>query len=156
MEKLNCSVYEVSDTLEELIADGAVIPVYVSGSSMNPFLISRRDVVYLRKLNEYEIKKGKILLFKREDGSLVLHRVKKILADSALLMIGDAQSETEKISKTQIVATVSEIERKGKRRSAESFYWNSINAIWRILSPFRPFIMRVWFKIRRMRRKHGV
>ena len=51
MEKLNCSVYEVSDTLEELIADGAVIPVYVSGSCMNPFLISRRDVVYLRKLN---------------------------------------------------------------------------------------------------------
>lgn len=156
MEKLNCSVYEASEALEKLIDDGAVVPVFVSGSSMNPFLISRRDLVYLKKHSEDELKKGKILLFKRKDGSLVLHRVKKVLADSALVMLGDAQSETEKTDKTMVIAVVSEIERKGKRRSAESFYWKSINALWRILTPFRPLIMRVWFKIRRMRRKHGV
>lgn len=156
MEKLNCSVYEISDTIENLIAEGATVPIWISGSSMNPFLISRRDVVYLRKPEEDEIKTGKILLFKRENGSLVLHRVKRIFEGSVFEMVGDAQSATEKINKNQVVAVVSRIERKGKNRSADSFYWKLIDAIWRINTPFRPFIMRVWFKIRRMRKKHGV
>lgn len=156
MEKLNCSVSEISELVDELIEENANLPVCVSGSSMNPFLISRRDIVYLRKPELNEIKKGKILLFRRKDGSLVLHRVKKILEDSELVMAGDAQTDSETIDISQVIAVVSEIERKGKCRSAESFYWKSINAIWRILTPFRPLIMRIWFKLRRTRRKYGV
>ncbi len=153
MDKLNCSVSEISEIVDELIEEDAVLPFYVSGSSMNPFLISRRDIVYLKKPQPDEFKKGRIFLFRRKDGTLVLHRAKNVSEEFVFEMLGDAQCQSEKTGKDQIVAIVSEIERKGKRRSVNSFYWKSIDAIWRSLIPFRPIIMRIWFKIRRIKRK---
>lgn len=153
MEKLNCSVYEISDSIENLIAEGATVPLCVSGSSMNPFLISRRDVVYLRKHTENDLKNGSIVLFKRINGSLVLHRIKKVCSDGSMLLCGDAQSKCEKVEKSQIIACVSEIERKGKRKSSESVYWKTLVFIWRFLTPIRPLFMRLWFKVRRIKNK---
>ena len=153
MEKLNCSVYEISDSIEELVAEGAIVPLCVSGSSMNPFLISRRDVVYLKAYTEKDFINGSIFLFKRNDGSLVLHRVKKICSDGSLLFCGDAQTEYEKVEKSQIVAYVSEIERNGNRKSSESFYWRAIAFLWNCLLPIRSILMRLWFKARRIKNK---
>lgn len=153
MEKLNCSVYEISDSIENLIVEGVTVPLCVSGSSMNPFLISRRDIVYLRKHTENDLKNGSIILFKRINGSLVLHRVKKCCTDGSMLLCGDAQTKCEKVEKSQIIACVSEIERKGKRKSSESFYWKMLVFIWELLTPIRPLFMRLWFKIRRIKNK---
>lgn len=154
MDKLNCSVYEVSDSVEKLISEGAVLSLCVSGSSMNPFLISRRDIVYIKSVSNADFKKFKVLLFRRSDGSLVLHRVVKVLPDGRLIMNGDAQNWTEIIDVSQVLAVVDEIERKGKRRKADSLYWKTVNWIWHIMMPVRSFIMRVWFKIRRMKNKN--
>lgn len=153
MEKFNCSVYEISDSIENLIAEGATVPLCVSGSSMNPFLISRRDIVYLKKYAEKDLSKGSILLFKRKDGLLVLHRVKKVCPDGSMLLCGDAQTKCEKVEKSQVVACVSEIERKGKRKSSESVYWKIFAFIWELLTPIRPLFMRLWFNIRRIKNK---
>ncbi len=151
MDKYNCSVYEVSESIENMIAEGAVVPLCVSGNSMNPFFISRRDIVYLKLFSDHELKRNKILLYKRSDGSLVLHRVRKVLQDGKLKMNGDAQSWCETISKEQIIAIVSEIERKGKIRNADSVYWTVINNFWYIVFPLRSMIMRVWLKVKRIK-----
>lgn len=153
MEKLNCSVYEISDSFIKLITEDAVVSVYVSGSSMNPFLVSRRDIVYLKRPEEKDITKGSILMFRRNDGSLILHRLKRINPDGTLVMCGDAQLRCESVDRNQVVASVSEVERKGCIKSTKSFYWKSISFIWEILTPFRSLIMRVWYKIRRIRNK---
>ena len=153
MDKLNCSVYEASEKIEELISDGALLPLYVSGSSMNPFLISRRDIVYLKSVDNAIVKKRSIVLFKRNDGTLVLHRVRKIFSDGRLKINGDAQTWSENIEKNQIVAIATEIERKGKRKSVDSFHWKLIDFIWSVLFPLRSVIMRIWFKIRRIKNK---
>lgn len=151
MDKYNCSVYEVSESIENMIAEGAVVPLCVSGNSMNPFFISRRDIVYLKLFSDHELKRNKILLYKRSDGSLVLHRVRKVLQDGKLKMNGDAQSWCETISKEQIIAIVSEIERKGKIRNVDSVYWSVINNFWYIVFPLRSMIMRVWLKVKRIK-----
>lgn len=153
MEKLNCSVEEISDSIENLIAEGATVPLCVSGSSMNPFLISRRDMVYLRKHTENDLRTGSIILFKRINGSLVLHRIKKINSDGSMLLCGDAQTKCEKIEKFQVVACVSEIERKGKKKSPETVYWKTVVFIWEFIAPIRPLFMRLWFKVRRIKNK---
>lgn len=153
MEKLNCSVEEISDSIENLIAEGATVPLCISGSSMNPFLISRRDMVYLRKHTEKDFSRGNIILFKRKDGSLVLHRVKKNCHDGSMLLCGDAQTKCEKIEKSQVIACVSEIERKGKRKSPKSVYWKTLAFIWEFLTPIRSILMRLWFKVRRIKNK---
>ena len=151
MEKLNCTINEITDSIEDLISEGAVIPVYVSGSSMNPFLISRRDIVYLESVGDNDVKAGRILLVRRKSGSLVLHRVRKINSDGTIVLNGDAQSWCETAERNQVIAAVCEIDRKGKKRSADSFYWKSINLVWKLLVPFRSIIMRVWNKIKRMK-----
>lgn len=153
MEKLNCTVFETSEKIESILNDGAVVPVYVSGSSMNPFLISRRDVVFLKKPTDSEIRQGAIVLFRRNDGTLVLHRIIKLVSDDAVMVNGDAQTWKETVCKKQILAVVTEIERKGVIRKADSTYWNVVNFIWKILTPLRSVIMRVWFKIKRIRSK---
>ena len=149
MEKLNCSAYDVAGSIEEMIKSGATVPVYISGNSMNPFLVSRRDLVYLRRLGAADLKKDKILLFRRDDGQLVLHRLSCRIADDKVQVVGDGQVKCETIDVTQVIAVVSDIERKGKKRSADSPGWKMVNFLWRILLPLRPFIMSVWRRLKR-------
>ena len=120
---------------------------------MNPFLSSRRDIVWLKSFDVSDLKNGKIILFRRIDGSFVMHRIVRMCPDNKIQVQGDAQTWSEEITPTQIIAVVSDIQRKGKRRSADSFYWKSISFFWRILTPLRSVIMRVWFKFKRMKAK---
>ncbi len=147
MEKLTLSLDELSPSLENLINDGATVPVCVSGSSMNPLLVSRRDTVWLRKYSECELKRGKIILFKRKDGRLVLHRIKSVLSDEVLKVNGDAQTWCELVEKQDVVAVVSDIERKGKRSSADSLAYKLYAAAWLLLFPFRSVLMRAWYRL---------
>lgn len=143
MEKLFCSTTEFAETIEEIIKDGGCVPLVVTGSSMEPFLKDGRDIVWLRTCTKSDFKCGRILLFKREDGSMVLHRIRKVLRDDELLMNGDAQFWCEKTNKNQAVAVVSHIERSGKKISCDSFLYKTKSKVWHILKPLRPLIMRV-------------
>ena len=153
MEKLNCSAYDAAGSIEEMIKSGATVPVFISGNSMNPFLVNGRDIVYLKGFFEEELKTGKILLFKRNDNQLILHRLHSVLPDGMLQVVGDGQTVCETIDKAQVIAVVSEIERKGKRRSADSFGWKAVSCLWRMLIPVRSLMMRVWRKCRRIKNK---
>lgn len=152
MEKFDCQVFEISDSVSELITSGASVPMYVSGSSMNPFLISRRDVVWLSRCTDSDLKVGKIVLFRRKNGSLVLHRITKLLPEERIVVRGDAQTWTEEIKKEHIIAVVTDIQRKGVKRSVDSVYWKIVDTVWRMLTPLRSVFMRVWFKIRRKKK----
>lgn len=151
MEKFDCQIFEISDSVSELIDKGATVPLYVSGNSMNPFLISRRDIVWLSSCTASCLKVGKIILFRRTDGSLVLHRIVKLLTDGRIVVGGDAQTWTEEITEKHIVAVVTGIQRKGRKRSVDSAYWRAVDTVWKMLTPLRSIIMRVWFKIKRMK-----
>lgn len=152
MEKFDCQVFEISDSVSELITSGASVPMYVSGSSMNPFLISRRDVVWLSRCKNSDLRVGKIVLFRRKNGSLVLHRITKLLPEERIVVRGDAQTWTEETDKEHIIAVVTDIQRKGVKRSVDSVYWKIVDTVWRILTPLRSVFMRVWFKIRRKKK----
>ncbi len=152
MERLDCSAYAVAGSIEEMIKSGATVPVYISGNSMNPFLVSRRDVVYLKSFCDADLKKGSILLFRRNDGQLVLHRMQGFVSDCKLQVVGDGQVECETIYKAQVVAVVSDIERKGKKFSSDSLKWKTVSFFWQLLMPLRPVIMRIWRKSNKIRR----
>ena len=150
MEKIDFSTSEISASLEEIISEGGHFTLCVSGSSMNPFLVHGRDFVRLVKSTPQDLKKGRILLFKRNTGELVLHRVKRVLSDGSLVMNGDAQFWCEQISPEQVIATVSEIECKGKLVSCKSLRYRAKIFLWQLLFPLRPIMFRVCNKIKRM------
>lgn len=153
MEKIDFSTSEISASLEEIISEGGHFTLCVSGSSMNPFLVHGRDSVRLIKCRPQDLKKGRILLFKRNTGELILHRIKQVLSDGSLVMNGDAQFWCETISPLQAIAAVSEIECKGKVVSCKSLKYRTKIFLWQLLFPLRPLIFRAVNKLKRMKNK---
>ena len=119
------------------------LPLVVSGSSMTPFLISGRDTVYLSRL-ERPARRGDILLYRRDNGDYVLHRVWKTGADG-LTMVGDAQTELEReIRENQIIARVTAVVRKGKRMEPGCFWWGFFEKVWIRMIPLRPLVWKAY------------
>lgn len=112
------------------------LPLVITGNSMSPFLIHGRDTVYLSRLTR-PVRRGDMLLYRRENGSYVLHRVYRALPES-LTMIGDAQTVLEPgIRREQVIAIVTRVERKGKQLGPGSFWWGFFEKIWIRIIPLR-------------------
>ena len=134
---------EFTPVLEEILASGGSASIVVSGSSMRPFLKDGRDLVCLRACTEKDFRQGQILLFKRSDRSLILHRVRRVLPDGRLIMNGDAQTWCETIFADQVIAVVSSVERKGQRIPCDCALFGLWNLIWYPTRPIRPVLMKL-------------
>lgn len=150
MEKVIYSSAEFAEIIEDAIKAGGCVPLVVTGNSMRPFLKDGKNTVWLKACAESDFKRGKILLFKREDGKIVLHRVRKVLPDGELVMNGDAQYWCENIKKEQAVAVVAHIEKNGKKKSCNSLIYKTVIEVWQLLKPFRPYIFRIQRKIKKI------
>lgn len=144
MEKMMFSSDEITNSIKTTVADGGSFPLVVTGTSMQPFLEDGRDVVWLGECKKQDISKGVILLFEREDGSLILHRVRQVLPDGRIEMNGDALSWSEQISFGNVIATVTHIEKNGKRISCSSPFYKSVISLWQAALPFRYYILKLW------------
>ena len=119
------------------------LPLVISGNSMSPFLVHGRDTVYLSRLDR-PAKKGDVLLYKRESGSYILHRVYKVEKDS-YTMVGDAQTQLEQgIRQDQIIAIMTSALRKGKLQKKGSFWWEFFEKLWIRIIPLRPIITKIY------------
>lgn len=150
MEKVIYSSAEFAAIIEDTIKAGGCVPLVVTGSSMNPFLKDGKNTVWLKACTEEDLRRGKILLFRRTDGKIVLHRVRKVLSDGELVMNGDAQYWCENIKKEQAVAVVTYIEKNGKKKSCDSLVYRTVIEVWQLLKPLRPWIFRVQRKIQKI------
>lgn len=128
--------------IKEAVDSGATVPLTVTGSSMMPLLKPQRDIVWLERCGDDDIKKGAILLFERAGGKPVLHRVVNI-KNGRLVMNGDALSWSETIDKAQVVACVKRIERNGKTVSCEDKAVKVRDALWYVTRPIRPVLKKL-------------
>lgn len=99
----NVRIIEADALVKAILSSDGVFPLTVTGASMAPLLKDGRSTVLLTK--DFVPKKGRILLFRRRDGSLILHRVRKIDGNT-LVMNGDAQDWCERILPHQVIAAV--------------------------------------------------
>ncbi len=135
----------------ELLKDENIetLPLIISGNSMSPFLVHGRDTIYLSRLSR-PVKKGDVLLYQRDNGTYVLHRVYKV-KNNSFTMVGDAQIELEPgIRPEQVIAIMSSAERKGKRQAPGSFWWEFFEKIWIRMVPFRPAVRRVYTAVSKL------
>lgn len=123
------------------------VPLVISGSSMDPFLVHGRDTVFLTKLKG-PAKKGDMLLYRRMGGQYILHRVYKVQEDS-LQTIGDGQLSIEPgIRPEQVLATVSAVRRKGKLLKPGHPTWVFYEKIWIRLIRIRPRLLQLYRRLR--------
>lgn len=71
----------------DMVDQGNEVLLVVVGHSMEPFLVHERDQVLLSPITR-EVRKGDIILYQREDGQYILHRICRIGADGYDL-VGD-------------------------------------------------------------------
>ena len=128
--------------MEEEFAGGRAVSLTVTGSSMEPFLRGERDQVLLVAPERGPLRAGEIILFRRDDGSCVLHRVLKV-ENNVFTVNGDAQTWTEKVQKRQILAAAEGLVRKGCYLSCDRPLYRWINAFWRFGRPLRKILFQL-------------
>ena len=120
--------------------------LWITGTSMVPFLRSEKDAVVLKAFDG-QAKKGDLLLFQRANGQYVLHRIHKISKNGIYYLCGDNQTQMEPVAPEQILATVTQIQRKGRRFSASHWLWTLLSKIWMVLFPLRPILLPILHSI---------
>ena len=111
---------ELLPFIEEALNNNKTFTIPITGTSMLPLLVKGRDTVTIKKC-EARLKKGDLPLYRRQDGSFVLHRVVSVEADGTYTMCGDNQFLKEKgIAHTAIIGVVTAITRNGKTFSVDS------------------------------------
>lgn len=134
---------ELIPIIETAITDNGVFPLTVTGSSMTPTLYGSRDIVHLVSPDYKAPEKYDIILFKRTDGRIVLHRIIKKLPDNRFLINGDSQSWTEEITATQIIAVTKSYSRNGKTILCNTTPYKLKSALWCSTRAFRPLIFKL-------------
>lgn len=147
--------YRVLDTqvylgiLQELIEEGKDVSLTVTGGSMTPFLIHSRDSVFLSPAED--LRRGDVVLYRRDNGMYILHRIVRRAADGTYVLCGDAQTMVEKgVRRDQIFAVVTAVRRKGELKKPGCFYWFFFARIWICLIPLRQIILRLYGFFRRI------
>lgn len=126
--------------IADVIEQGNAVKMKVTGFSMYPLLVSRRDSVLLAKAGRLHI--GDIPLFRREDGSFVLHRIVGE-KDGAYYVMGDYETKKEyPVYKNDIMAVAKGFYRKGKFWPCDGFRYRLYSAIWQRTVWMRPFLLR--------------
>ena len=134
---------EYLDTVRGLLAQGhTAVAVPVAGGSMVPFLHSG-DTVYL-DVPDRPLKRGDIVLYTRENGRYILHRIVRVRSDGSFLMAGDAQQALELLpSRDRIHAIVTSARHKGVLCRPGSLRWWAYRHLWLWLRPLRHVLLKL-------------
>lgn len=135
--------------------NGGRSSLLVTGISMYPILRHRRDTVELVK--PAQLHRGDLVLYKRDNGQYILHRIITEPRDGGFICCGDNQWEPEQVHNEQVIALVDAYLRDGKRIPANSLGCRLYVWAWVGLFPVRRpllWIRRRLGRIRHQLRKH--
>lgn len=128
-----------------------IAPLRVTGSSMHPTFRNGRDTVCLRKL-EAELRRGDVILYRRENGQYVLHRIVR-LRDGAFICSGDNQFEPERVGAEQVIARVEAFRRGKKEYSVTHLGYRAYVWLWVGIFPVRKPLLKLRRWLGKLRRK---
>ena len=132
--------------LKELTEEGREVSMLIAGSSMSPFLIHERDMIYFKKPDR-ELKKGDMVFLQRRSGQFIMHRIWKVRPEGYYI-VGDAQTQIEgPVERDQIFARITKVRRKGKWLEPGDFWWEFFEHVWLHMIPLRHVLMRWYAKV---------
>lgn len=140
-------IYEI----EPLLKAGACIQIHPQGYSMYPFIDPRRDEVVLAGIEDGSaLRRGDVVLYCRENGMLVLHRIYKIGQDG-LYLLGDHQTAIEgPVRREQVKGKMTGMVRDGRYMDVGNPGYRMLSVVWLWLRPARRAIMVPAARLRRM------
>ena len=141
--------------IEELLGQGRTVQIEPQGYSMYPLFVPGRDKAVVAPIGDMKkLRRGDVVLYRRDESILVLHRIWKRRTEGFYL-VGDNQREIEgPLRPDQMKGILVEIVQKGRRFSVKNpVYW-VLFRIWLILRPFRPVISKAVAKGKRSMKKN--
>ena len=119
-----------------LLKEGKSLKIKTEGGSMVPFIVGGRDTVEI-SAPKPGLKRGDIVLIRRDSGKYVLHRMYKVKSDGYYIL-GDGEDFVEgPFTGDQIIAQCRYYYKKGKRKDNEALDMKIKYTIWFWLKPFR-------------------
>ena len=120
----------------------AVAPI--AGTSMMPLLKEGRDRVELEPCSQERLKKGDVVLYKKNEGTLVLHRIIKTENGEFFTVLGDHQfNNDERVNNNQIIAVACGFFIKGLYVTEKTRWYRMYKKIWLCNLNFRRIILAV-------------
>lgn len=110
MQKKEIKLAQMEETIRKVLDKGGSFTFYPRGTSMQPFVVQGRDKITLELLPD-QVKKYDVILYKRENGAFVLHRVVGKKRDGYVFR-GDNQFVKEYgIKREQMIGIMTEVVR---------------------------------------------
>lgn len=136
------SLDDVMPLIEERLAAGQSVEFSPHGVSMLPMLREGKDSVVLsappKRLKKYDVP-----LYRRSDGTYVLHRVVAV-GDGVFVAVGDNQFVPEKdIPQEAVVACLTAYRRGEKLISTDALGYRIYARFWHLSRPLRHFFFRL-------------
>jgi len=143
MKKVAIPMEELMPLLQLQMETAGSASLTVTGWSMLPMLHNRKDRVTIVPVSGEE-KRGDVILYLRDNGRYVLHRILRVKKDGYILC-GDNQFFTERVRKDQVLAVVTGFTRNGKQYGTDhkgyrayAFWWVALHPVrWVYLGPRR-------------------
>lgn len=136
--------------IEELLAEGRTIQIKPEGYSMYPLFVPGRDEALIAPADTESLRRGDVVLYRREGSILVLHRIWKRKGND-FYMVGDNQSEIEgPLGSEQVKGVLIGMIRNGRKLSLKNPVYRLYAGIWLMLRPFRPFLSQTAARCKRV------
>lgn len=111
----NVAFDSMMEVIKEKFSFGGEVIISASGNSMYPLFRHQKDQVCLRSAEGEDLKKYDMILYQRENGQYVLHRIVGS-GEKGFVLRGDGQVVNEYPIRTeQVIAKVSGFTRNGKK-----------------------------------------
>ncbi|MDE7271233.1 MAG: S24/S26 family peptidase [Acetatifactor sp.] len=128
---------------EELLLEGRTIQFQPIGYSMYPLFVPGRDQAVVAPIRDIVPGRGDVVLYRRDGGILVLHRIWKRGRDGFYL-VGDNEHQIEgPLRRDQIKGILVGIVRKGRYFSVNNLLYRAASGLWLWLRPLRPKLARI-------------
>lgn len=128
-------------TLAQQLDTAGVIVHTNKGTSMMPLLRENRDLMVIRKRGAGRFHKYDAVLFLRDDGEYVLHRILRVNPDSYWI-VGDNCASGETVREEQVLGILTEILRDGRTIRVTDKGYRIFVRIWCALFPLRSLWIR--------------
>lgn len=135
--------------IEALLEQGEVIQIHPQGYSMYPLFRSGKDEAVIGKADTDRLRRGDVVLYRRENSILVLHRI-WAKRRSGFYMIGDNQMEVEgPLKPEQIKGILLAFIRNGRKISTNNPCYIMISRLWMAAKPLRGIVRKIRQRHRR-------
>ncbi|MDD6798260.1 MAG: S24/S26 family peptidase [Clostridia bacterium] len=139
--------------IEHLLEAGKAVMIKPQGYSMYPVIVPGRDAVIVQKADTSKIKRGDVVLYRRDEGILVIHRLYK-RDKKGYYMVGDNQTTIEgPLRADQIKGKMTVLIRKDKKIYTDSLLYRIPCAIWLFMRPVRRPVSLAVASVKRLLRK---